>query len=1104
MRLISEKRIAFLFTGIVLAYLLIFPSSVLAEAAMNIRGMVFNDIDGDGFRATDEPGLPGWTLTLIFNGNNISKSTTDDLGQYKFTNLSSGKYTVIEDKQADWNLTSPPDGNYIINLLDNDSINDFGNHKVALAAAHMEHPVMSRDMWLQRGEAIRNMPKAGANPELRRVKEAISYPASYSLLSYVPIVDILQRNQGSCGNCWVWGNTVPIEVAHQVQNGISDRLSIQYLNSNYESASAGWACCGGWETDFASFYSTQGKFIPWNNANANWKDGGNGCCQNLPPACECSGATCCSDVGCNGLGSTSQPDNDIDHTSYYPITSIAWQEIQTTSSDGVDQNTAINNIKSYLSAGRAITLSYYLPDWFYFTNKLGTGYWDTSKGVWDPDAHCGDSIGADPANDHKPGGHAVTIVGWNDATGPDTAYWIVLNSWGAGPNGDGTFKLKMYMNYDCVSLGVGNDRSYSFGFFDVTFSPWSRLGGIITSSPSVIVDNLGKTETWVRGSDNALYVKIDSVWYNKGGILASDPFAAKDYNGKIHVLVRGSDNAAWDFIYNPVTTTGQWKCLGGIIKDGPTAAMEPTYNSIMKVAARGSDNALWYCDLYINTGATQWYTVGGVLTSAPYVIFDPSRIEHTFVRGGDNALWDNRGVLGTGNQYHFAWNSLGGVLASEPTASIVPGNTNKVAAFVKGSDNALWICDVNSANTPETCNWYGFGGVLNSRPFAIADTSANKLHIFALGSDSALWENVFTTSPWSPAGNQWQGLGGSILYSPGAAIIDSKTRAFAIGTDHGLWQYALGTASTMNHPPNTPSPPIGSPSGTPGTPNSYSTSATDPDNDQLKYTFYWDDGTPDTETGYVSSGTSQSLPHTWSTTGTYQVKAKATDSKGAISAWSSTTPVTITTSCASDRAPTVPVPSGPTAGSSGTPYIYSTSANDPDSGDQVQYTFDWADETTSLTPWVSPGTTASATHSWSVPAGSTTKFNVRTRATDKCGKSSDWTYNPLSVTITAPGEPTTVYFTVISTWSGARIPGALIKVTDGAGNSKQATTDASGMATISGTSGTWTVTVSATGYITNTLPISTAPPTTYMQFGLTPVGVSSAKAIEPQTETENL
>ena len=316
---------------------------------------------------------------------------------------------------------------------------------------------------------------------------------------------------------------------------------------------------------------------------------------------------------------------------------------------------------------------------------------------------------------------------------------------------------------------------------------WNSLGGYVTSSPSVVVDNLGHTDSLVTGRDNSLWINIDGTWYGKGGVLASDPFAAKDYNGKIHVLVMGSDHAAWDYIYDPATSTGQWKGLGGYITAGPTAAMDPTNHNILRVAVKGGDNALWTCDLDINTEAYAWAGQGGVLTSGPNILFDPSGKEHILVRGGDNALWDKKGVWG-GSSYTRTWNGLGGVLATGPTASIEPGNTNKVAAFVKGSDNALWMCDVASANTPETCNWYGFVGVITSNPFAVNDTSTNRIHTFVQGSDSALWENVFSTSPWSPSGNQWHSLGGSILSTPAAAPIGSYTQTFVIGTDHALWQ----------------------------------------------------------------------------------------------------------------------------------------------------------------------------------------------------------------------------------------------------------------------------------------------------------------------------
>ena len=66
-------------------------------------------------------------------------------------------------------------------------------------------------------------------------------------------------------------------------------------------------------------------------------------------------------------------------------------------------------------------------------------------------------------------------------------------------------------------------------------------------------------------------------------------------------------------------------------------------------------------------------------------------------------------------------------------------------------------------------------------------------------------------------------------------------------------------------------------------------------------------------------------------------------------------------------------------------------------------------------------------------------------------------------------QPTaTVSFTVENETGTVMIPNALISVTDGAGISKQATTDNNGQATITGVPGFWQYTISATGYVTNT------------------------------------
>jgi hypothetical protein len=198
-----------------------------------------------------------------------------------------------------------------------------------------------------------------------------------------------------------------------------------------------------------------------------------------------------------------------------------------------------------------------------------------------------------------------------------------------------------------------------------------------------------------------------------------------------------------------------------------------------------------------------------------------------------------------------------------------------------------------------------------------------------------------------------------------------------------------------NTPPNKPSKPSGSASGYAYASYSYSTSATDPEKNQVKYTFDWGDGTS-SSTGLVNSGTSASKSHKWHDAGTYKVKANATDSRGATSEYSSSLTVTI----AANNPPNTPsMPSGPASGKPGTSYSYSTSAIDPD-GNQVNYTFDWGDGTNSVTSMVNSGSVAAKSHTWS-KAGT---YPVKAKAKDSRGASSGW--SSLNVTINAvPSKP---------------------------------------------------------------------------------------------------
>jgi uncharacterized protein (DUF2141 family) len=82
-----------------------------------IGGVIWNDFDLDGIRATDpdtgaftEPGLEGWTVFLDFNNDGeISDgeptAITDSVGAYAFTGLTTGDYEVTEVLPAGWNVS---------------------------------------------------------------------------------------------------------------------------------------------------------------------------------------------------------------------------------------------------------------------------------------------------------------------------------------------------------------------------------------------------------------------------------------------------------------------------------------------------------------------------------------------------------------------------------------------------------------------------------------------------------------------------------------------------------------------------------------------------------------------------------------------------------------------------------------------------------------------------------------------------------------------------------------------------------------------------------------------------------------------------------------
>lgn len=92
--------------------------------------------------------------------------------------------------------------------------------------------------------------------------------------------------------------------------------------------------------------------------------------------------------------------------------------------------------------------------------------------------------------------------------------------------------------------------------------------------------------------------------------------------------------------------------------------------------------------------------------------------------------------------------------------------------------------------------------------------------------------------------------------------------------------------SSPSLPPNKPDKPDGITSGKRGIEYSFTTSATDPEGDNIYYLFDWGDGTTTDWLGPYKSGEKVNASHSWERRGSYEIRVKAKDEYGGQSEWS--------------------------------------------------------------------------------------------------------------------------------------------------------------------------------------------------------------------------
>jgi hypothetical protein len=285
-------------------------------------------------------------------------------------------------------------------------------------------------------------------------------------------------------------------------------------------------------------------------------------------------------------------------------------------------------------------------------------------------------------------------------------------------------------------------------------------------------------------------------------------------NQRLEIFGAGPDTTLWHNLQNADGKTwAGWAKLGQppgqLITSGLAAAVDNSGGFdaawMPDVQARGADSALWHLQQAspnVGWAQEQWQSLGGVITSDPVSgIFEPvNGLQSVFARGTDNALHVisqsfniDLGVTWVGAQ----WVSLGGVLTSGPAVAVQPpaaapfDTINGRDVYVRGTDSA--VHHIVQDDLGNWGPWEWLGGALTSDPAVIANEDGN-LEVFGRGTDMALWHKEQTTpGDWTNA--QWRSLGGALTGNPVPYInVGGRLEVFARGTDSCLYHISQSDA----------------------------------------------------------------------------------------------------------------------------------------------------------------------------------------------------------------------------------------------------------------------------------------------------------------------
>lgn len=414
--------------------------------------------------------------------------------------------------------------------------------------------------------------------------------------------------------------------------------------------------------------------------------------------------------------------------------------------------------------------------------------------------------------------------------------------------------------------------------------------GIIYTAPSIVGDSV-----YVGSTDYKVYcfnaITGQLRWSNTtGDCVQSDIFVK---NGKVFAGSRSMKI----YCFNAIDGVLVWKSNA---LDGWTSNLGVTTDKIYigTYAPSGTAGGTVYCfdadpsdgvdEGIIDPPSSTYDLIWTYKTGSNLISANPSIVgDRVYISAGDQKVYcfdaDPSDGVDEGipdnnpaTKYDLIWSYATAIEVGSPSAvfagRVYIGGDSKLLCLNSTTGVMEW--NKTLAGYPGACS------VLTDGKLYIPIGAAKKLlclDIFNQGAE--LWNYTFTT-------------------------MTHMSYSVAIGPDEAIY---LGFSKSVlcfgpNLPPATPATPSGPTEGMVGVSYTFTTQATDPDNDSIQYGWDWGDGSPIEWTGYYNSGEPISTTHTWDTTGTYDIKVKAKD-QSAESDWSRSLTISLSSSTLTITAP---------------------------------------------------------------------------------------------------------------------------------------------------------------------------------------------------------